>query len=390
MGLAALLQRKLGPQPGHGSEKRRRGEFNDSRATARIDIDELAALKTKNTRTARRKLRKLGPEASRLLSSRAIEEATMKVQESEDEDADGDAECGEEGAYDKLLMSLASGSSAIAEAYNQRRREFAGDSDESDTEDDDEDGKDEDEDELETGDGDAAARGGSEDVVDDDDVDDDDDDDDDEFDPDEVDAEVDEPKQIGIPANNSSLDLCREETTNDSYSCHFEKQLNDLELAALSAATSTARSFTAVPEALQAWAPWATVQESSLSNEIHSLSAIAAAVPKGLRGFGVKERLATRWQEVHRPVQNEPPPPPPSAGNAEFVSDKQKALFAMLNSYVDVFHPDRPYPTSFGKLPTTVKLVPPNWYEPSHAAVPGCSLFGVFVLVIFACEWYGM
>lgn len=93
--------------------------------------------------------------------------------------------------------------------------------------------------------------------------------------------------------------------------------------------------------------------------------ALLQSAPSDLAAYGVKERLVGRWREVAAPS-------PAAAANGaangagggsgkggkkgsgkggrsscgDFVSEEQRALFALLNCYSDMLLPCRPYPAS--------------------------------------------
>lgn len=66
--------------------------------------------------------------------------------------------------------------------------------------------------------------------------------------------------------------------------------------------------------------------------------------PLQLAHYCVKQRLQNRWSHV----VNGLPPDQTSEGTAAFRTVEQARLFAVLNSYRDVYHTSRAYPTSFG------------------------------------------
>lgn len=75
------------------------------------------------------------------------------------------------------------------------------------------------------------------------------------------------------------------------------------------------------------------------------------APPRDLPACHVRERLVTRWRELHGSVQPDELEQPmwkcsqlPVRSGTDFVDAKQRALFSMLASYRDVFLPGRPYP----------------------------------------------
>jgi len=158
MGLASLLKRKLGKDSQNGSSKKSKAAVPISRATAL----EIATLKTKSTRTARRKLKKFGALADQPLPNDLLVDTAAESSDNDDEDAAKDlnggdltgdlASAGGSGggggniargnAYEALLSSLAATNQDVAGAVELRRRELAGDSDlESSEEDSDEEGE---------------------------------------------------------------------------------------------------------------------------------------------------------------------------------------------------------------------------------------------------------
>ncbi|KXZ45449.1 hypothetical protein GPECTOR_54g190 [Gonium pectorale] len=109
-------------------------------------------------------------------------------------------------------------------------------------------------------------------------------------------------------------------------------------------------------------------------SSVVALTALPPAPPT-LPEYCVKERLVTRWREVHQEEAataaeatagaseaGAGPPAsssaasapaaaqrPPQRPDCDFVSPAQRSLFSLLNSYADVHLPARPYPTSVDK-----------------------------------------
>lgn len=359
MGLATLLKRRLGRDEDQGANKRRQSAAISSQAALDITPEALAALKAKNTRTARRKLAKLGPLADEILARAAAKDSGHgDGAGSDDEGFNKGAVPGAGAAYDALLASLASGSDAVAEAYQQRRRELDGYSDESESDADEEDGEGTATEEEEGSEGSDAQ--GSEELgggvhggrsngkrtangrssnseVAEEEVPSEDSEGEEEED---GDASEDEAK------NDASAASAFDSLAADRYAAHFEDQISEDEVAALAASTSGTRTFAEAPSCVQEWKPEAVVQVSEGGQ-------LPDNIPTDLRQYGVKERLATRWKEVHGNGVEEAGPGSKCTGKAQrgvgdFVTEKQRALFGLLTSYADVLHPCRPYPTSPG------------------------------------------
>lgn len=94
------------------------------------------------------------------------------------------------------------------------------------------------------------------------------------------------------------------------------------------------------PDVLRQW-PGATLQAGAGTR-------LPQAAPADLAAYGVKERLATRWREVAGPqaaAAGGSGSGGASAGKGDFVSGRQRALFALLSSYSDLLLPVRPYPS---------------------------------------------
>ena len=63
-----------------------------------------------------------------------------------------------------------------------------------------------------------------------------------------------------------------------------------------------------------------------------------------MAAYGVRERLRTRWAEVHAGGERGGAPFP-ALRDGDFAGARQRAVFAVLNSYRDVLLPAYPYPT---------------------------------------------
>ncbi len=119
-------------------------------------------------------------------------------------------------------------------------------------------------------------------------------------------------------------------------------------------ATSAPWEECEAPSALQFWQPDATVRVVGGTAVLPS-----AAPPATLEGYGVKARLARRWRAVHG-ITRAPASPAAAvamqsaagggagAGAGDFLDGQQQGFFALVNTYCDVMHPAKPYPTDAG------------------------------------------
>ncbi|GFR41586.1 hypothetical protein Agub_g2307, partial [Astrephomene gubernaculifera] len=95
-------------------------------------------------------------------------------------------------------------------------------------------------------------------------------------------------------------------------------------------------------------------------NGIVGLTELPAA-PATLPAYGVKERLITRWREVRQ--EDAAAAAAGTSGAAvnqpegDFSTAQQRSLFSLLNAYVDVHLPARPYPTSASDPDPTMDAV---------------------------------
>ena len=335
MGLATLLKRKLGKDAPNGAQKR-----SKTSNLPRPTVSEVAALKAKGTRTARRKLKKLGS-----LADDPLPDDPLLDGNDDDDDVDGDINLSAlepSNAYDALLSSLATTSETLAAQVELRRRELAGDSDNSEDEEEEDsevDSEDEEESEheseesdkeelLENGNG---AHGDKNNLLIEDEAKEKESSlDEDEFE----DAQEGDTRDISTKAESHGV------LRDDHFESHFGAQLTEEELGKLAAAsTSLGTPYVDLDQAqmnipkdhLQAWLPNAKVQGSLGAT-------LPSSIPSQLREYGVKERLVSLWRDVHGAGAFE-------KKESDFVSSHQRAFFALLSSYVDILHPNRPYPT---------------------------------------------
>ncbi len=73
-----------------------------------------------------------------------------------------------------------------------------------------------------------------------------------------------------------------------------------------------------------------------------------AQAPDRLAVYGVKERLRTRWAEVHAGERGGVPSP--ALRDGDFACARQRVLFAVLNSYRDLLLPAYAYQTKCARL----------------------------------------
>ena len=336
MGLASLLKRKLGGKDTeNGSHKRSKIEVPRAAAL------EIAALKAKGTRTARRKLKQFGAMADQPLPADilSLHNTNGKATDASSSDEDDDEEEKEQdfevvgrgweitengvngssssSAYEALLASLAGTSEAMAGAVALRRREIAGDSDEDEEESD----EDEEVEESEEEEGEKNKK-----------IDEIEGDDDDEEEEELESADEEEEEQPEKEEERKST------TKTSTKTSSIEVLVDHFDDAVAQLATTSGPAFIDLPPTssssqLQAWLPGATVQASPGAT-------LPSAAPLHLQEYGVRERIASIWRELHAETEFE------KAGQSDFVSPQQRALFSLLSTYCDVLMPDRPYPTS--------------------------------------------
>lgn len=380
MGLAELLKRRLEGAQG-GKAKRARAAKEPSNGTAKPPSAAAPLALGPPTRTALRKQRKAAAAAAEAAKAerKRLRNAPPPV-DSDAEDAAaleadlaaaGDKLAGSRSAaYDALLGSLrrsggGGGDAAFAAAYDQRQREQAGDSDGGESADDDEegsegDGGDEEEEDLsslgsddegEDGsllDGEEEAAAGL--ASDDDDgaeggsgsgsggSDDGEGGGESDSSGSEGEEEAGGAATLAGRSNGAAAGPSVAAAPEDHYASHFGRQLSEGEVAAL-AAGGGGRLAPAEGAAAAGLRQWGAAEL------VASPGAALPAAPAELAAYGVKERLASRWREVHA-AEHAPAAEAGAAG--DFSSGAQRALFALANSYADVLLPCRQYPTEIG------------------------------------------
>lgn len=358
MGLASLLKRKLGKDSQDGSHKKSKASIPISRATA----IEIANLKKKSTRTARRKLKKFGALADQPLPDDLhLDIAAERSDADEDaaEDLNGGdgtgglASSGDGGggggggnsrgsssAYEALLSSLAATNEDVAGAVELRRRELAGDSDLESSEEEEEE-EDEDEDEDETSDMEREAinwaegahrkkRDKEEEAKYTEKI--EEESEEEQEDEEEEDEESEEEAAAVLQLHLSNgADVNGTTTTNaasssflleDHFDAHLEHQLSEDALAKLATASSTPFIDVLHQEEVKEGHEEKgkkTSKKSKLSSSSSSLSlstslnawlpeaklqasegaSLPSSAPQQLKDYGVRERLIAQWREVH-------------------------------------------------------------------------------------------
>lgn len=372
--LSEYLKRKRILQSGQHSDM-------EQKSIQYVHQSQLDQLKNSTTKTAKRKLRRWEQLLSQGLA-RVVpeEESSEEAIEEHGRDAESDVEEFVEGiyktedAYETLLRSMAKAKGGeIEEAYKRRRREMEGHSDTNETDTESDGGSDENdaseiieaEDVEEDGD-DAKSLRGSDSMHSESDGDENDTSAKSLLDLSDAAARASNgdareyrnlastkkglagsEKEVNIPPCSEA----RSEMDLDRFDAHFDRILSDDDVIVLaSSKESSSESFAGISpdiDFLQAWIPSASLQATKRAS-------LPKVTSNDLTDFGVRPRLVNLWREIHQKGIDRGDPGSSKDNDAltygDFTSRRQRALFSLLSSYVDILYPCRKYPTTTGEI----------------------------------------
>lgn len=281
-----------------GKRKRTQNKTTEDDLYQRIGVDIIQQLLDKNTRTAWKKLRRLGvlkagqtvEELKESFASYVEEEKWIQEQGEdggEDEDIIVDDVGSRAKAYESLLVSLASEHKELAVAVAEEHKDLLKETD-LDIDDDENNGDLEQHDESVHG----------------------------------TDDEEDLVVQNEEPGDNSLRDQ-------DFYGNHLDMSVESLQPESVQ---QNRKEFSLGPESSQCWS------KLGASLEVSKDAACPNTFSQSLEDYRIRSRVASRWKYVHKVEQSH------KKRFGDFESRKQAVLFGIMNSYMDVWYPLHKYP----------------------------------------------